>query len=152
MSSHRQAISLRHLVPAGCLLVLMAGCAGVPGAGPTAAPTGSQFDGLYQGENRLIRGDGFLCGPPSYPESIAVSQGGFAYNFAVDPPRTTPMPVQVAADGSVRGQMQYAVQDYTPRSNIRTSWVTVTGQISGPMLDATVADERCSRRLILQKR
>jgi hypothetical protein len=133
----------------GCLLALLAGCA--PGDSPAIPAAGNQFDGIYQGENRLVGGGGYPCGPPSYLESVTVSHGAFVYQFAVNPPRTTPMPVQILADGSIHGQMQYAIQDYTPRPNIWTTWVTVTGRINGATLDAVAADERCTRRLILQK-
>jgi len=137
--------------PAVCLLALVSGCAGIPATGPAVPGAGSRFDGSYEGENRLIGGGGYLCGSPGYPEAVVVSQGTFTYPFAVNPPRTTPMQVQIAADGSVHGQMQYVMQDYTPRSDLRTLWVTVTGQVSGATLDAIATDERCRRRLLLQR-
>lgn len=143
--------SCRLLAAAGCLLALLAGCTGSPDTGPAAPSAGSRFDGSYQGENRLLSGTDYMCGPPNYPQAIVVSRGVFVYPFPVNPPRTTPMPVQIAADGSIHGQMQYVVQDYTPRSNLRTVWVTVTGQVSDATFDAVATDERCRRRLLLQR-
>jgi len=151
MTGARHDRLTRALIALGCVL-LAAGCTAPPGAVSTAPPAGTRFDGLYQGENQLVRGGGYLCGPPAHADAVAISQGGFAYPFPVNPPRTTPMPVQVAADGSLNGQMQYLVQDYDPRANIRPVWVTLSGRISGATLDAIVVDERCSRRLLLQRR
>jgi hypothetical protein len=142
---------VRALLSLACV-VAMTGCVATPGPVPTAPPAGSQFDGVYQGENQLIRGGGYLCGPSAYPEAVTISQGAFAYPFPVNPPRTTPLPVQVAANGSVDGQLQYVVQDYDPRPNVRRVWATLSGQISGATLEAIVVDERCSRRLLLQRR
>lgn len=135
---------------AGCAFAL-AGCAGLPGAAPALPAAGSQFDGTYAGQNSLVSGWGFLCGAPSYPETIAVSGGRFDYPFAVNPPRTAPVAVQIAADGTFRGQMQYGTEDFGPRSRYLTAWVTVTGRITGTMLDATVTDLRCVRRLTAQR-
>jgi hypothetical protein len=139
-------------LPALAWVMAVSGCVAPPGPMPTAPPAGTRFDGLYQGESQLIRGSGYLCGPPAYAEAVTISQGTFAYPFPVNPPRTAPLPAQVAADGSVEGQLQYVVQDYDPRANVRRVWATLSGRISGAILEAIVVDERCSRRLLLQRR
>jgi hypothetical protein len=137
-------------VLAGCACVLAAGCATLPGAlppRPALPAAGSQFDGIYAGQNDAISGWGFLCGAPAYPETIAVSGGRFDYPFAVNPPRTTPVPVQIAADGTFAAQMEYGTEEPGPRSRYITAWVTVTGRIWGTELAATVTDLRCVRRV-----
>jgi hypothetical protein len=123
----------------------LGGCAAP--AGPAAGP---QFDGIYAGQNTLIRGGGFLCGAASYPERLTVRGGRFDYSFAVNPPRTVPIPVQIAADGTFSAQMQYGTEEYGPRSWFRTAWVTVIGRIDGGTLAATIDDYRCTRRLTVQ--
>jgi hypothetical protein len=119
-------------------------------AAPAGPPAGTQFDGAYAGQNTLIRGGGYLCGAPSYSERLTVRGGRFDYPFAVNPPRTVPLPVQIAADGTVAAQMQYGTEDYGPRSRPRTAWVTVTGRVDGGMLAATIDDYRCTRRLMVR--
>ena len=84
------------------------------------------------------------------PERLTVRGGRFDYPFAVNPPRTVPIPVQIAADGTFAAQMQYGTEDYGPRSRLRTAWVTVIGRIDGGMLAATIDDYRCTRRLTAQ--
>jgi hypothetical protein len=137
-------------VLAGCAVVLAGGCTTVPGSPPPtpALPAaGSQFDGVYAGQNDAVSGWGFLCGAPAYPQTIAVSGGRFDYPFQVNPPRTTPVAVEIAADGTFAAQMQYGTEDPGPRTRYITAWVTVTGRIAAGELDATVTDLRCVRRL-----
>ena len=124
---------------------VLGGCAAT--AGP---PAGTQFDGSYAGQSTLSRGAGFLCGAPIYSERLTVRGGRFDYPFAVNPPRTVPLPVQIAADGTFAAQMQYGTEDYGPRSRPLTAWVTVTGRVDGRMLAATIDDYRCTRRLMVQ--
>jgi hypothetical protein len=135
---------------AGCALGLGSGCA----AGPTAAPplTTTQFDGDYAGDNTLIRGSGVPCGALAYPQAVAVSAGQFSYPFATNAPVTAMVPVQVAADGTFNAQLQYGAPDFTPRGLMRIEWLTITGQITGAALHATVTDYRCTRQLELAKR
>ena len=68
----------------------------------------------------------------------------------MNPPRTAPIPVQIAADGTFAAQMQYGTEEYGPRSRLRTAWVTVTGRVDGGTLAATIDDYRCTRRLTAQ--
>jgi hypothetical protein len=141
-------------VLAGCTIVLVAGCTTLPGVPPpvSALPAaGSQFDGIYAGQNDAVSGWGFLCGAPAYPETIDVSGGRFDYPYPVSPPRTTPVVVQIAADGTFAAQMQYGTEEVGPRSRYITAWVTVTGRIAAGQLDATVADLRCVRRLTARR-
>jgi hypothetical protein len=141
-------------VLAGCAVVLGAGCASLSGRLPPAPAlpaAGSQFDGLYVGQNDAVSGWGFLCGAPAYPETIAVSGGRFDYPYPVSPPRTTPVAVQIAADGTFAAQMQYGTEEIGPRSRYITAWVTVTGRIAAGQLDATVTDLRCVRRLTARR-
>jgi hypothetical protein len=135
---------------AACAVVLAGSCSTPPGAPPPAAAlpaAGSQFDGVYAGQNDAVSGWGFLCGAPAYPQTIAVSGGRFDYPFQVNPPRTTPVAVQIEADGTFAAQMQYGTEETGPRSRYITAWVTVTGRIAADELDATVSDLRCVRRL-----
>jgi hypothetical protein len=137
-------------VMAVCAIVLAGGCATLPGAPPRAPAlpaAGLQFDGIYIGQNDAVSGWGFLCGAPAYTQTIAVSSGRFDYPFPVSPPRTAPVAVQIASDGTFAAQMQYGTEEPGPRSRYITAWVTVTGRIAAGELDATVSDLRCVRRL-----
>src|SRR5260370_26753861 len=96
----------RPIVSVCCVIALAGGCA-VPGGGPAIPAAGNQFDGTYQGDSRLVRGFGFLCGEPSYPEAITIRDGRFDYSFSDSPATPAPVPVRIAADGSFRGQIQY---------------------------------------------
>jgi len=121
---------------------------------PQPPPAGPQFDGRYVGTDRLVNGVEFQCGALSLPAQIDVTSGRFAYPFQVNPPRTAPLPVQVAVDGSVFGQMQYGLADDTGflQSRQRTDWVTLNGRITGPTLEATISTLRCTRRLNAERR
>jgi hypothetical protein len=127
---------------------LLAGCS----TGPAVPPAGTEFDGTYTGENALIRGGGYPCGDPSYLERLVVANGRFDYPFAVNPPRSVPLPVQIGADGTLAGQMQYVTEDYFLLSyNPITTWVTLRGRIADGALEATITDYRCTRRLTARK-
>jgi hypothetical protein len=129
---------------------LLAGCS----TGPAVPAAGREFDGTYTGENTLIRGGGYPCGDPAYAERLVVADGRFDYPFAVNPPRTAPLPVQIGADGTLAGQMQYLTEDYLSLRgsyNPLTTWVTLRGHISEGVLEATVTDYRCTRRLTARK-
>jgi hypothetical protein len=127
---------------------LLGGCAVA-----TGPPAGTLFDGSYTGQNTLIGGGGYLCGAPSYPVNLLIIGGRFEYPFAVNPPRTAPLPVQVVVDGTFSGQMQYGTENYLPgmRQSYHNAWVTITGRIAGDILDATIVDERCEWRLTARK-
>jgi hypothetical protein len=140
-------IILACLVPS---LAVMAGCAAP--SGTPSAPAGTRFDGVYEGRSELLRGVAFQCGQPDLPDRSIVRDGRFDFPFQVDPPRTTPIPVQIAADGSFEGSIQYGTVDYSRFSNYRNEWATVTGRITGDVLDATETDYRCARRSVLQRR
>jgi hypothetical protein len=127
----------------GCLL---SGCAAAP-----VAPVGTAFDGSYAGESVLIRGGGYLCGVPDSPLTLSVSGGQFDYPFAVNLVRTTPVPVKLAADGSFVTNMLYGTQNFLFISRYENQWVTVRGRIAGQTLDATVTDDRCTRRVTAQR-
>jgi hypothetical protein len=154
MTKHLVGLGFGLSALAGCAFVLAGGCATLPGATPAvpAVPAaGSQFDGIYGGQNNAISGWGFLCGAPAYAETIVVSGGRFDYPFLVNPPRTAPVPVQVAADGTFAAQMQYGTEDPGPRALYVNAWVTVIGRISATELDATVTDLRCVRRVTARR-
>lgn len=121
---------------------------------PQPPPAGTQFDGRYIGTDHLLNGVEFQCGAASLPVQIDVVGGRFAYPFQVNPPRTAPLPVQVAVDGSVFGQMQYGLTDDNGflASRQRIDWVTLSGRISSPTLEATITTLRCSRRLLVERR
>jgi hypothetical protein len=129
----------------------MAGCAGTPGAAPGGPIVATQFDGRYVGHDSLVSGPDFLCGAPSYPETIPVLGGWFYYPLVLTPPRTAPLPVRIAPDGTLSGQMQYGTQEFGPRERYRTAWAGVTGRATGSMLDVTLVNERCVRRLVAQR-
>src|SRR5579864_8340904 len=90
----------RFIVSMGCVLALAGGCA----SGPQVPAAGSQFDGTYQGVSQLVRGGGYLCGPPGDSGMITVTGGRFSYLFVDSLAKPTPIPVQIAADGSFSGQ------------------------------------------------
>src|SRR5690242_5991368 len=78
-------------------------------AGPPVPVAGNQFDGTYQGESHVVRGDGgFVCAPHDALASVTVRNGRFDYvyrNYELAAP--APIPVQIAADGSFSGKIQY---------------------------------------------
>ena len=129
---------------------LLASCATIPPAGPLP-PASTAFDGNYAGQDMLISGGGFVCGAPSYPLTVSVSGGRFDYPFAVNAPRTAPLPVQVAPDGTLMGELLYGTLDYTPVSRYYNTWALLRGQTAGGVLDAVVWDERCVRRVTARR-
>jgi hypothetical protein len=135
------------------ILVLVFGCllAGTAGCSSPAAPLSTAFDGSYVGQDSLIGGGGFLCGLPMRDLTITVRNGEFDYPFQVAPPRDAPLPVRVAPDGTVTGQMQYGATGNSPRRDYLTVWVTLSGRITGTTLDATIVDLRCARRLVVRR-
>lgn|SRR5487761_2079113 len=140
---------MHRIVASAIGLALLGGCSASPLLGP---PAGRQFDGVYVGNTALLSGWGYQCGDPNLPREVTVRDGHFAYPFQVDPPRVTPVPVRIAADGSFHGATEYGVFEPQFRRDYRTGWVTVRGRITGNMLDATEEDLRCVRRSMLQRR
>jgi hypothetical protein len=137
----------RLLLSCFALAGLLAACT----EAPAVATAGTAFDGVYQGENRVVRGSGFVCAPDVFLQSIIVRNGRFDYPFPVSPPYVVPLPVLIAADGSLAGQLQYGTENPSAASEFTTAWVLVRGRITGPTLDATVTDKRCTRHLLLQR-
>lgn len=139
---------IRMALLTGCTFAT-AGCSGGIAGSPPAGPL---FDGIYAGQDVLQSGVAFQCGDQNLTERVEVRGGQFAYPFQVNPPRTAPLPVQVAADGTVFGQMQYGFSDDLPfMSRERIDWVTLRGNITGPTLDAMITNLRCVRRLVAQR-
>lgn len=130
-------------------LALLAGCAATQPSGP---PAGRQFDGTYVGHTALLRGWGFQCGIPDFPQQIIVRDGRFDYPFQVDPPTVTPVAVPIGADGSFHRSMQYGVFEPLYRRDYRTAWMTIDGRVTGNAIDITESDLRCTRRTTLQRR
>jgi hypothetical protein len=131
----------------GCTL-LFCSCA----IAPAPAPAGTQYDGTYTGQDRLLSGVAFQCGAPDMAETIEVHDGRFWYPFQVSPPRVAPLPVEIAADGGMAGQMQYGMgEEIFGFSRDLTDWVLLRGRISGTTLDATITTTRCARRLAGQR-
>jgi hypothetical protein len=132
----------------GCIGFLAAGC-----TGPPVPAAGNQFDGTYQGDNRVVRGFGWRCDPPSSQDTVTVKAGRFNYTFVDQLAQPALIPVQIAADGTFRGRIQYWTDTTNRnRSDGLTAWAIVTGRINGTALEATVADFRCTRQLMLQRR
>lgn len=134
----------RLAVLCGWLLAGAGGCAPPP-------PPSPAFDGMYVGQDSLVRGAGFLCGLPARDLSITIRNGGFDYPFEVAPPRTAPMPARVTADGTVTGQLTYGTTDYTSRRGYITALAILSGRIVGGTLEATISDLRCTRRLLARR-
>jgi hypothetical protein len=132
------------------LAILLAGVLGGC-ATPPVAPAGTAFDGSYAGESVLISGGGYVCGIPDFPLTLSVNGGRFDYPFSVNLTRTTTVPVQVAADGSFVANMLYGTENYLLLSRYQNAWVTIRGRIAGDALDATIMDERCTRRVTTRK-
>ena len=133
------------------LALLLTGCA-APVLGP---PAGPEFDGVYQGASRLVGGGGPLCGTPDEQLSLTVRDGQFDYPFLVNAPRTAPLHVQIATDGSFRGEMQFGVAELRGReaaSGYRTEWATVTGHIGGSTMEGTIKNLECTRQMSMQRR
>jgi hypothetical protein len=134
-------------------LVLVFGCllAGTAGCSTPAPPVTAAFDGSYIGQDSLVGGGGFLCGLPLRDLMITVRNGEFDYPFQVAPPRDAPLPARIAPDGTVAGQMQYGTTGNSPRRDYITAWVILSGRITGTILDATIVDLRCARRLVVRR-
>jgi hypothetical protein len=128
----------------GWLLAGASGCAPPP-------PPSPAFDGMYAGQDSLVRGGGFLCGLPARDLSFTIRNGQFDYPFQVAPPRTAPLPVRVAADGTMTGVLEYGATDYTSRRGFTTALAIVSGRITGGTLEATISDPRCTRRLVARR-
>jgi hypothetical protein len=136
-----------YLFGGGCA-VLLGGCA----ITSETAPAGTRYDGMYVSQDRLVSGAAFQCGAPELSETIEVRDGRFAYPFQVSPPRVVPLPVEIAADGKVAGQMQYGMdEELFGLSRLIYDWALLRGQISGTAMDATVTTLRCARRLTGQR-
>ena len=143
MTTREHALSRLALL-CGWLLAGAAGCA--PPAPPSPA-----FDGMYIGQDSLVRGGGFLCGLPTRDLSITIRNGEFDYPFQVAPPRTAPMPVRVVADGTVDGQLEYGTTQPAARREYVTAQAILSGRITGDTLEATISDLRCTRRLLARR-
>ena len=130
--------------------ILLASCVAMSPT-PLQPSTTTAFDGSYTGQDTLISGGGFVCGAPNYPLTVSVSGGRFDYPFAVNAPRTAPLPVQVAPDGTLMGELLYGTLDYTPASRYYNTWAILRGQIASGTLDAMVWDERCVRRVTARR-
>jgi hypothetical protein len=130
-----------------CALVL--GSCAIP---PPLPPAGVQYDGVYIGQDILVSGAGFQCGLSNPIEQVEVRNGRLDYPFQVSPPRIAPLPVQVAADGTMAGQMQYGTgEEISAFSRDRVDWVYLRGAITGSTMEATITDLRCVRRLVAQR-
>ena len=140
----------RRALPAmACLCFIAGGC-----SGPPVPAAGNQFDGTYQGESHVVRGDGgYICAPHDAPLSVVIRNGRFDYIYKnYDMAAAAPIPVQIAADGTFSGQIQYAAETYMRWSGggIVAAWAMVRGRIAGKTIDATFSDYRCARELQLQ--
>ncbi len=140
MAGYRTALAL-----AGCCVI--AGCLAQPGL-PAA---GTQFDGVYAGDNTLVRGGGQGCGPVAFPQSTVVLNGRFTYAFSPNPPVVSQIPVQIAADGSFSAKTQYGINEPTPRGLFKLFWFSLTGRVTGATLEATADDQWCVRHILLQR-
>jgi len=58
---------------------------------------------------------------------------------------------RLSADGSFVTNMLYGTQNFLFISRYENQWVTVRGRIAGQTLDATVTDDRCTRRVTAQR-
>lgn len=136
-------------------LVLLGGCAAVLGGcaiPPGPVPAGTQYDGIYVSQDTLVAGVAFQCGSPDLSGDIRVRDGRFEYPFQVSPPRVAPLPVTIAADGSMAGQMQYGTGQEIPEfSRDRVGWVYLRGRVYGTAMQATITTMRCERRLTGQR-
>ena len=138
---------IRLLAALGCVGALAVGCS------PAIPAAGNQFDGTYQGDNRVVRGFGWVCAPPSYPDAVTVTAGRFNYTFVDQLAQPALIPVQISVDGTFSGRIQYLTDSGNQsQSQGLTVWAIVTGRISGAALEATAADFRCTRQLMLQRR
>jgi hypothetical protein len=137
----------RHILAAlGCLCALTGGCVA------PIAPAGNQFDGTYQGDSRLIRGFGYVCALPAASTSVTVHGGRFDYIYDnYDLARPAPIPVQIAADGTFSGQIQYLVPSLNRWGTTPAAWAMLRGRVAGKALDATLTDYHCTRQMDLTR-
>jgi hypothetical protein len=136
---------IRILPALGCLCVITGGCAA------PIVPAGSQFDGTYEGGSRLTRGFGYVCALPAATISVTVHDGRFDYiydNYELAKP--VPIPVQIAADGTFSGQIQYLVPSWNKWGSTPATWAMLRGRVAGKTLDATLTDYYCIRQFNLQ--
>lgn len=138
-----------HAAFIGFGLAVLAGCGPAASGAP---PAGTAFDGTYAGRSTLLRGFGYLCGPPSYELAVSVKDGRFAYTPQLNPYGNTPVEARIAADGTVKGSGLYFAPNYVFRGpEFRYAWITIAGHVAGPVLDITISDLRCDRRWTLQR-
>ena len=130
----------------------LAGCGAGVGV-PPLTPASPQYDGSYAGESQLTRGfGGYVCGQPDHPQQISISGGRFDYPFQYQPSIVFQVPVQVAADGTISGRLQYfSDYPYSKWADGHLEWVFVSGRIAGPTLDATMISPRCTERIVAQR-
>lgn len=153
-AKHLNIQRMKITILTACGLAL-AGCAVIADITPPVPAAGAQFDGNYVGQDALLSGVAFLCGAADLPERFEVQNGQFAYPFQVNPPRVAPLPVQIFEDGTLAGQMQYGalLQEDLPMVFFpRTDWVTLRGRITGAVIEATITNMRCVRRLRAQRK
>jgi hypothetical protein len=99
----------------------------------------TQFDGYYVG-TRVVIHDGARTCPHNGNVAWQIVNGQFAYKFWAGR-----VPVQVSADGSLRGETLYRP------SQGAHSWVKVNGTISNGSLEADAEWRACQLHFSLRK-
>jgi hypothetical protein len=57
--------------------------------------------------------------------------------------------VQIAADGTFSGQIQYLVPSWNRWGNTPAAWAMLRGHLAGKALDATLTDYYCTGQMDL---
>lgn len=118
--------------PAAALGLVMS----LSAAGARAAE--NPLDGTYTGTSRLIRGPAETCGRPERPEKIVMQYGQSKYLWARP---GTYVPFSVSGSGGVSGRFDVG----------RRNSITVSGQMTGNVLEMDMGGTICTRHFVLTK-
>jgi hypothetical protein len=100
----------------------------------------SQFDGQYIGQRTIVRGAPPTC-PANGPASWHIANGRYSYRFWAGN-----LPVQVADDGTLKGQYMYS-------ASRGTHWfLDVKGTIANGALEADAEWRACQMHYSLRKK
>jgi hypothetical protein len=117
-------------------------------AAPAVAAGTYRFDGAYAGYSTITRGFGTPCTNPNLSPGLIVSEGRFSYPFWTAEGQELHIPVQIRADGSFSGSLEYQTDSFDVARAVRAG---IRGRILGQTLQGLETDLRCSHQFVLQK-
>jgi len=126
---------------------IAAGLASASLAGVALAASGA-YDGRYNGDVTLTRGEEGVCGKASYQTTFTVVNGQFSIVYN----QTHHIGVNLTAadDGSFSGSQQYNLSS-AGKGNGTAEMLKASGHIAGNVLDADIEGRACARHYHLTK-